>query len=108
MTPITVTGVQNTRKPGGCPEAENEYPIYSTCSDLCKDEGNCMIQSCVSDSSCEGSLKCCKTKCGAECLPPVFRSPCQNNFDCPLTLKCCSGVCDNDCVYQPRIPYPTN
>ncbi|XP_069835159.1 waprin-Phi1-like [Dendropsophus ebraccatus] len=100
--------VQNIRKPGGCPEAEKVGLLPSMCSDLCDNKDNCTIQACATDSSCEGSLKCCKTRCGTECLPPAFRNPCENNLDCPLTLKCCSGVCDSDCMYQPRKPKPEN
>ncbi|KAG8552543.1 hypothetical protein GDO81_004569 [Engystomops pustulosus] len=94
-------GVENVRKPGGCPKVEEGHPI-SMCSNLCADKENCTVLTCDDDSQCEGSLKCCKTKCGTECLPPVFKSPCESNFDCPWTLKCCGGVCDSDCVHQPR------
>ncbi|KAM3913992.1 uncharacterized protein RB166_019160 [Leptodactylus fuscus] len=104
-------GIENGRKRGGCPEGAQQDLVSSKCSDLCENKDNCTIQTietCVDDFNCEGSLKCCKTRCGTECLLPIFRSPCQNNFDCPWTLKCCGGVCDSDCVYQPRNMKPKN
>ncbi|XP_063289898.1 WAP four-disulfide core domain protein 5-like [Pelobates fuscus] len=90
-------------KPGGCspesPHHDNEPP---PCPDPCEGIENCTTTSCTIDSHCDGSLKCCKTRCGMECVPPYFRNPCQGKHDCPLGLKCCNGVCDSDCIYQQK------
>ncbi|MEE6523827.1 hypothetical protein FKM82_022898 [Ascaphus truei] len=92
------------QKPGECPKEIAQHhnnPTLPPCPDLCVNKDNCTIQSCITDTQCPGSLKCCNTRCGMECSPPHFRNPCRGNVDCPWTLKCCSGICDSDCVYQP-------
>ncbi|XP_068112415.1 WAP four-disulfide core domain protein 12-like [Hyperolius riggenbachi] len=81
-------------KPGGCPEVPEDQENNTDCVET--------KNKCDSDQICDGSLKCCETKCGYDCVPPFFRSPCEDNRDCPWTLKCCDGVCDSDCIYQPK------
>ncbi|XP_053306238.1 waprin-Phi3-like isoform X1 [Spea bombifrons] len=98
------------KKPGECPEDiwdHKSASILPPCPDPCMDKDNCTTQSCVDDSQCPGSFKCCKARCGMECLPPKFRSPCRGDFDCPWSLKCCDGICDSDCAYQPQRKYAT-
>ncbi|KAM4636063.1 uncharacterized protein O3C94_017300 [Discoglossus pictus] len=106
---VSLSQELEAKKPGECPEdpaASLGDPTLPPCPAPCVDNENCSAPTCTADTQCLGSFKCCEARCGMECRPPSFRSPCRGNLDCPWTLKCCGGVCDSDCVYQPKITTP--
>uniref|UniRef100_A0A8C5DDL9 WAP domain-containing protein n=1 Tax=Gouania willdenowi TaxID=441366 RepID=A0A8C5DDL9_GOUWI len=98
--------VQSPDKPGQCPAALLQWgPEYCN-----------VVDKCHNDYDCPGDEKCCKCRCGLQCVDvnnekpgncpdePQWGNPhckvhdqCRNDFHCPKDEKCCKTRCGFKC-----------